>query len=97
MLERREHHISQEELLSYSSFASPHSGGSSIASSLDELAKGLATGTVSRGKAIRLVAPSWGPRWPPCRGGLGGRLQAFGQGVSQGLPVLLEELRKARG
>ena len=54
MLERREHHTSQQELLPYySSSASPHSGASSIAISLDELAKGLATGTLSRGKAIR--------------------------------------------
>ena len=55
MLERREHHTSQQELLPYpSSSASPHSGGSpTIASSLDELAKGLATGTLSRGKALR--------------------------------------------
>ena len=51
----QEHHISQQELLPHSSSPSPHSGGSSIASSLDELAKGLATGTLSRGKAIRLV------------------------------------------
>jgi hypothetical protein len=43
MLERGEHHTSQEELLPYSSSSvSPHSGSSSIASSLDELAKGLA-------------------------------------------------------
>jgi hypothetical protein len=53
MLEQQEHHISQEELRYSSSSPSPHSGGSSIASSLDELAKGLATGTLSRGKAIR--------------------------------------------
>ena len=40
MLERREHHTSQEELLPYSSPPNPHSGGSSIATSFDELAKG---------------------------------------------------------
>lgn len=34
---------------------STHSGGSSIATSFDELAKGLASGTVSRGKALRMV------------------------------------------
>ena len=48
------HHTSQVEQLPDSS-ANPHSGGSSIASTLDVLAKGLASGTVSRGKAIRLV------------------------------------------
>ncbi len=55
MPEQEVHHISQQELLpSYSSSAAgPHSGSFSIASSFDELAKGLATGTLSRGKAIR--------------------------------------------
>ena len=54
MPEQEEHHTSQEELLPYSSSASPHySGGSSIATSFDELAKGLATGPLSRGKALR--------------------------------------------
>jgi hypothetical protein len=52
---QREHHTSQEELLPYTSLPSPHSSGSSMASSFDELAKGLASGTVSRGKALRLV------------------------------------------
>jgi|SRR5215216_3924299 len=53
MLEQ-EHHSSQEVLRSSS--PSPHSsGGSFIATSFDELAKGLANGTLSRGKAIRLV------------------------------------------
>ena len=53
MPERQEHHISQEDVLrSSSSFFSPPPGATSIASSLDELAKGLATGTLSRGKAI---------------------------------------------
>src|SRR5215216_2820811 len=53
MLEQ-EHHSSQEVLRSSS--PSPHSsGGSFIATSFDELAKGLASGTLSRGKAIRLV------------------------------------------
>jgi hypothetical protein len=51
MLEQ-EHHISQEVVRYSSTSASPHSGGSSIASSLDELAKGLANGHLSRGKAI---------------------------------------------
>src|SRR5215217_9309675 len=51
---QQEHHISQE-VLQCSSPPSSHSGGSSIATSLDELAKGLANGTLSRGKAIRLV------------------------------------------
>ena len=56
MPEQEKHHTSQQELLPHTSSApSPHSGGSSIAISLDELAKGLATGTLSRGKAIRLV------------------------------------------
>jgi hypothetical protein len=53
----QEHHANQE-VLPYSSSPppNPHSGGaSSIATSLDELAKGLATGTLSRGKAIRLA------------------------------------------
>jgi len=51
----QEHHISQQELLPSPSFASSRSGGSSIATSFDELAKELATGTLSRGKALRLV------------------------------------------
>src|SRR5215216_1672878 len=54
MPEQQQHHISQE-VVQYSSSPSSHSGGSSIATSLDELAKGLASGTLSRGKAIRLV------------------------------------------
>src|SRR5215217_2864222 len=54
MPEQQQHHISQE-VVQYSSSLSSHSGGSSIATSLDELAKGLANGTLSRGKAIRLV------------------------------------------
>jgi hypothetical protein len=53
MLEQEEHHGSKEDVLLSSSSASLPSGGSSIASSFDELAKGLATGTLSRGKAIR--------------------------------------------
>jgi hypothetical protein len=53
MPEQEVHHISQQELLPSSSSAGPHSGSSSIASSFDELAKGLATGTLSRGKALR--------------------------------------------
>src|SRR5215218_7590923 len=52
MPEQQQHHISQE-VVQYSSSPSSHSDGSSIASSLDELAKGLANGTLSRGKAIR--------------------------------------------
>ena len=55
MPEQEVHHISQQELLPSPSSAGPHSGSSSIASSFDELAKGLATGTLSRGKALRLV------------------------------------------
>src|SRR5215213_4455284 len=51
---QQEHHISQE-VVQYSSSPRPHSGASSIATSFDELAKGLANGTLSRGKAIRLV------------------------------------------
>src|SRR5215216_3389741 len=51
---QQEHHSSQE-VVRYSSSPSSHSGASSIASSLDKLAKGLANGTLSRGKAIRLV------------------------------------------
>src|SRR5215216_2120016 len=54
MPEQQQHHISQE-VVQYSSSPSSHSDGSSIASSLDELAKGLANGTLSRGKALRLV------------------------------------------
>ena len=66
MLEQ-EHHTSQEELLPYSpSSANSHSGASSIASSFDELAKGLATGTLSRGKA--LPVDGWRP--PGSRVGL---------------------------
>jgi Stigma-specific protein, Stig1 len=54
MPEQQEHHTSQDVVHYYSSSApSPHSGGSSIATSFDELAKGLATGTLSRGKALR--------------------------------------------
>ena len=53
MPEQEKHHISQQELLPSSSAPSPHSGASSIAISLDELAKGLASLTLSRGKAIR--------------------------------------------
>ena len=55
MLEQQEHHTSQE-VLRNSSLPSPHSGGSSMATSFDELAKGLANGHFSRGKAIRLVS-----------------------------------------
>src|SRR5215217_4641945 len=54
MPEQQQHHISQE-VVQYSSSPSSHSDRSSIASSLDELAKGLANGTLSRGKALRLV------------------------------------------
>jgi hypothetical protein len=55
MPEQQEHHISQEVIPYSSSSPSSHSGASSIATSLDELAKGLANGTLSRGKALRLV------------------------------------------
>ena len=69
MPEQEKHHISQQELLPSSSAPSPHSGASSIAISLDELAKGLASGTLSRGKAIRWMGGALlGPRWPPCQG-----------------------------
>jgi len=55
MPEQEEHPIGQVEVFPhYTSSASPRSsGGSSIAGSFDELAKGLANGTLSRGKAIR--------------------------------------------
>jgi hypothetical protein len=57
MPEKQVHRSTQEAVLPYySSPPSTHSGGSSAASSFDELAKGLASGTLSRGRALRLVA-----------------------------------------
>jgi hypothetical protein len=49
MPEPQEHHINQEV---HHSSSKPHSwSGSSIATSFDELSKGLASGTVSRREA----------------------------------------------
>jgi hypothetical protein len=51
-------------------------------SSLDELAKGLASGTLSRGKAIRWMGGALlGAALASVPGILGERLQAFGQGM----------------
>jgi hypothetical protein len=39
--------------------------------SFDELARGLASGSVTRGKALRLLGAALvGGRWPPYRGSL---------------------------
>jgi hypothetical protein len=51
--QEEQHHISQE--LHYSSSSPESSSGSSIATSFDELAKAMASGTVSRRKALRLM------------------------------------------